>query len=155
MPPDYAFVAGDQGVHNFGVTPLSAGTLTVTATDTVTASITASAALPIVTDPPLTPRGRTIRIFGGSVPVLVASFTDADLSENGSNLSATINWGDGTTTANVVPIRVGNTNVFHVIGSHAYKIRGTFVVTVTMNDAAGATAVANSTAQFLPRTFSY
>jgi alpha-tubulin suppressor-like RCC1 family protein len=44
LPANYAFVAGDAGVHTFtnGVTLKTAGTQSVTATDTVTASITGS-----------------------------------------------------------------------------------------------------------------
>ncbi len=42
VPANYAFVAGDNGVHTFtnGVTLVTAGNRTVTATDTVTGSIT-------------------------------------------------------------------------------------------------------------------
>src|SRR5207249_4835782 len=45
LPADYAFVAADNGVHTFtnGVTLLSAGSQSVTATDTVSNSITGSA----------------------------------------------------------------------------------------------------------------
>src|SRR5207302_155777 len=41
VPADYAFVAGDNGVHTFsnGVTFVTAGNQTVTATDTTTSSI--------------------------------------------------------------------------------------------------------------------
>jgi pyruvoyl-dependent arginine decarboxylase (PvlArgDC) len=42
LPPDYTFLAGDNGAHTFtnGVTLRTAGSRTVTATDTVTATIT-------------------------------------------------------------------------------------------------------------------
>ena len=40
LPPDYTFGAGDSGIHVFSVTLSAAGSPTVTATDTVTASIT-------------------------------------------------------------------------------------------------------------------
>src|SRR5713226_3490771 len=40
LPANYTFVAGDNGVHSFSVTLKTAGSQTVTATDTVTGSIT-------------------------------------------------------------------------------------------------------------------
>ena len=42
LPADYTFVTADHGVHTFsnGVTLVTAGNQTVTATDTVTGSIT-------------------------------------------------------------------------------------------------------------------
>src|SRR5205807_889879 len=45
VPGDYTFVVGDNGVHTFtnGVTFVTAGLRTITATDTVTGSITGSA----------------------------------------------------------------------------------------------------------------
>ena len=42
LPANYAFVAGDNGVHQFGVTLKLAGLQSITATDTVTSSITGS-----------------------------------------------------------------------------------------------------------------
>jgi DNA/RNA endonuclease G (NUC1) len=54
LPADYTFVAGDAGTHTFSVTLTTAGAQSVTATDTVTSSITgtadtAVAAAPVVT----------------------------------------------------------------------------------------------------------
>ena len=40
LPADYAFVAGDNGVHTFSATLKTVGAQTITATDTVTSSIT-------------------------------------------------------------------------------------------------------------------
>ena len=50
LPADYTFQAGDQGVHTFtaGTTLYTAGTWDVTATDTVTGSITGSATVNVV-----------------------------------------------------------------------------------------------------------
>jgi len=42
LPADYNYVAGDAGVHTFSVVLNTAGTWTVTATDTVSASVTGS-----------------------------------------------------------------------------------------------------------------
>ena len=43
LPADYTFVAGDNGVHTFSVTLTQSGAQSVTATDTVTPSITGTA----------------------------------------------------------------------------------------------------------------
>ena len=50
LPADYTFTAADQGVHTFtnGVTLVTAGNQTITATDTVTSSITGKAAVSVV-----------------------------------------------------------------------------------------------------------
>jgi FKBP-type peptidyl-prolyl cis-trans isomerase 2 len=42
LPANYTFVSGDAGTHKFGLTLKTAGTQSVTATDTVTASIRGS-----------------------------------------------------------------------------------------------------------------
>jgi hypothetical protein len=39
LPSDYTFTATDAGVHSFSITLKTAGTRSVTATDTVTSSI--------------------------------------------------------------------------------------------------------------------
>src|SRR5579859_5838561 len=44
LPANYTFVAGDNGVHVFSVTLKTAGSQTVTATDTATGSITGTSA---------------------------------------------------------------------------------------------------------------
>jgi hypothetical protein len=52
LPPNYAFVAGDNGSHTFtnGFTLVTVGTQTVTATDTVTGSITGQASVNVTPD---------------------------------------------------------------------------------------------------------
>jgi parallel beta-helix repeat protein len=47
LPADYAFTSTDKGVHTFSATLKTAGSQTVTATDSVTASITGRAAVSI------------------------------------------------------------------------------------------------------------
>src|SRR5207253_1385280 len=50
VPANYTFVGGDSGVHTFtnGVTLVTAGSQTITATDTVTSSITGKATVSVV-----------------------------------------------------------------------------------------------------------
>src|SRR5262249_12632777 len=48
LPPDYTFTAADQGVHTFSVTLRTAGSQTVTATDTRAPAITGQTAVTIL-----------------------------------------------------------------------------------------------------------
>jgi hypothetical protein len=52
LPADYAFVAGDNGVHSFSATLKTVGSQSITATDTVTSSITGTQAGIVVTPAP-------------------------------------------------------------------------------------------------------
>ncbi len=54
LPANYAFTAGDNGVHQFTVTPATVGTQTVSVTDVGTPSITGSGSV-TVTAPPAPP----------------------------------------------------------------------------------------------------
>jgi hypothetical protein len=65
----------------------------------------------------------------------VANFTDNDTSQPASNFTATINWGDGSTTAGVIS---GSAGSFAVSGTHTYADEGTFTVTVAVTDVANA-----------------
>jgi hypothetical protein len=76
----------------------------------------------------------------------VASFTEADASAPASQFSASINWGDSTTTAGTVTGPVGGP--FTVNGNHTYTEEGTYAVKVTITDNVNSsnTTTANSTA---------
>ena len=77
--------------------------------------------------------------FGGPV----ATFTDANPGGTLSQYSATINWGDGTSSAGTVMAGTGD---FVVSGSHTYVLPGAYQTTVTIRDVGGATATATGTA---------
>jgi hypothetical protein len=74
----------------------------------------------------------------------VATFTDRDTHNGASDFSATIDWGDGITSAGVITDTRG---AISVSGTHTYTSSGQDAVTVTlMDDAPGtATATAHST----------
>lgn len=79
-------------------------------------------------------------MFNGTV----ATFTDNDTSQPASNFTASIDWGDGTTTAGVV---TGSAGSFSVAGTHTYADEGSFAVKVTITDTANAvTATGTATA---------
>ena len=71
----------------------------------------------------------------------VASFTDSNAAAVAGNFTATINWGDGTTSAGT--ITGGPT--FLVSGNHTYAVGGTFTVSVTISDVAPNTGTATVT----------
>ncbi len=115
----------------------------------------ASAASASVTAAPLTAQGATISGIEGNPlapapgDVLVATFADSGTPGTAASYSATINWGDGATTA---PTRItsqgtGNGVVFSVFGNHTYAEAGTYGTTVTItNTADGAVAIASGQA---------
>ncbi|MFO0928937.1 MAG: PKD domain-containing protein [Gemmataceae bacterium] len=79
---------------------------------------------------------------GGSVPLSVP-FSDLGFNYGGTGKSftATIDWGDGTTSDGVVTVTPGNASTpttGTVTGSHSYATFGTFPVVVTVTDEGGA-----------------
>jgi hypothetical protein len=163
LPGSYTYTATDAGQHVFGITfntvnSVSPFTQSLTATDSVTSSITGTASSQVLTgDPHLHATARTLRLFRASPPVIVATFTDDDTAEtnSGNHLAANISWGDGTSSAGTVVHIGGLPNLFEVIGSHAYTRKGAFPVKVTITDSQGPSTSATGSAQFLPRNISF
>ena len=75
----------------------------------------------------------------------VATFTDANPNATASDFTATINWGDGTSTAGTVVAQT--TGGFAVDGTHTYADEGNYTVGVTINDVGSGTTSATSTAK--------
>src|SRR5207237_9521034 len=73
----------------------------------------------------------------------VATFTDPGGAEAASDYSASINWGDGTTSPGAISV---SADVFTVAGQHTYAEEGTKTVTVTVNHDSDPAATATSTA---------
>ena len=88
---------------------------------------------------------------GSSFSGRVANFVNSNAANTtAADFSATIDWGDGTTTVGTV---TGSGSTFSVSGSHIYADEGTFTVSVALTDInddgsgqATATATATSTA---------
>ena len=77
---------------------------------------------------------------GKSFTVPVATFTDSYLGLPG-NFSATIAWGDGTTTTGAITSATTSSGTtFTVGGTHTYGIHGTYAPLVTITSIAGTTA---------------
>jgi hypothetical protein len=125
----------DEGTFTVTVTindnPPGSGTATVTDTATVSESDSLSGS-PVVFS----------AVAGTPFTGTVATFSDSDTANVAGDFTATINWGDATTTAGTVS---GGSGSFQVTGTHTYAGPGTFSVVVTLSDDAPGTATAQVT----------
>ena len=78
----------------------------------------------------------------------VATFTDANPGGKLSDFTATIVWGDGTSSSGTAT--AGDGGGFVVNGTHTYASTGSFTTTVSIKDAGGSTATAQGTARVNP-----
>jgi YD repeat-containing protein len=132
------------GSHTYtntdGVLPT---TVTVTETGLGTASGTSTAT---VSEADLTVTAQAIGATENSnAAVQVATFTDPGADTSGS-FTASINWGDGSTSAGTIS---GSNGTFTVTGSHTYSnTDGIFTTSVTVSEPGvpGSTASSTSTA---------
>ena len=69
-------------------------------------------------------------VAGSSVGGTVATIADPNTSATASAYSATINWGDGTSSAGTVSGSGGN---FTVTGNHSYAAAGTYPISVAIS----------------------
>jgi plastocyanin len=82
----------------------------------------------------------------------VATFTDPGGAEPLADYSATIDWGDGTSsTAGTISVDP-TTHVFTVTGEHTYAQDGTFTVDVTLTHETAPAVTVSSTAQIANAT---
>jgi hypothetical protein len=124
----------DEGNYTVGVQITDAGKATASATSQATV---ADAAL-------TTTAGSISSVEGGSFSGVVASFTDANPGAGLGDFSATISWGDGTSSTGIVS--ANNFGGFDVSGSHSYGIEGTLGFSVTITDKGGSAATATGAA---------
>jgi hypothetical protein len=99
-----------------------------------------------VTNPAITATGTSISATAGkSFTAPVASFSDPDNTAKPTDYSASINWGDGTTSVGTI---TGTPGKFTVSGTHTYAKGGSFVVTVDIvdNDGSGNNATVSDPA---------
>lgn len=94
-------------------------------------------------DAPLTITKLVVGATEEGVAGLGATFTDANPNGKVSDYSATISWGDGTTsTGRVVKNPQGG---FAVLAAHQYAASGTYTLTLTINDSGGSSVTATKT----------
>ena len=72
----------------------------------------------------------------------VATFNDTDSTAVAPDFTATINWGDSSSTAGI--ITEDASSLFHVSGTHTYAQPGSFPVTVTIKDVTNGTLYATN-----------
>ena len=61
----------------------------------------------------------------------VAAFTEADTLDSSAEFSATISWGDGSSSNGTIT-GTGSAGLFHVLGSHTYATANDYVIQVTV-----------------------
>jgi cyclophilin family peptidyl-prolyl cis-trans isomerase len=133
-----------SGSHVYATT--GTDTVTVKLADktpgTVTATATSTAQVANVT---LSATGVNVNVTQGTTAsnVTVATFTDSVATEPASNFTATIKWGDGTSSTGSV---TGGNGSFTVTGSHTYSDPTKQTLSVSIADSNGASATASSTA---------
>jgi hypothetical protein len=132
---------GVSGTHTYA----EDGKYTVSVKITETGGATGSTSgLATVADAALTATAANVSTTeGAAFSGLVASFTDANPNATAGDFTATINWGDGTSSPGTV---VANASGFIVTGSHTYAEEGAVPVSVTITDAGGSSASTNTTA---------
>jgi hypothetical protein len=130
---DGSHVYAEEGTYSISVTVADVGGSTSTAVNTAFA-----------TDAPLMAMGQDGTATAGvAFSGVVATFSDANPNADVGDFSATIGWGDGTTTpATVRPSQGGG---FEVVLDHTFASPGTVPLSITINDGGGAFALASST----------
>jgi hypothetical protein len=99
-------------------------------------NVASGTATATVADAALTAHPVPISVTQGSTfHRVVDKFTDADPGGTATDYSATINWGDGTTTAGTIG------GAFTVSGTHKYALAGTYTIKTSIADIGGATTV--------------
>ena len=71
--------------------------------------------------------------------VLVATFTSSDPTATLADFTASINWGDGKSSAGTITQPGGLGTTFDVFGSHTYAFDGSYLITVTISGEGGQT----------------
>jgi hypothetical protein len=131
-----------QGGHSYA----DEGTYTLTSTIIRTsdnATVTSTGDVPVNDDDVLAAQGTTLGAAGLLLAnVTAATFTDTDTAALAGDFLATIDWGDGTTSAGTI---AGSNGSFAVSGSHTYAIAGHDTITVTVTDPPPGTAIATAT----------
>ena len=120
--------------------------LGVTVTDTADPEILPLSGTVTVSDAPLLATAVDVVATEGASTgqVAVATFTDANPDATVTDFTATIDWGDGTSSAGTVEVAGGGG--FSVDGAHTYAEAAQYSVGVSIDDKGGSSAEASGTA---------
>jgi hypothetical protein len=131
LPADYTFTAADAGVHMFSATLNTAGTQSITVTDSAFGVSGSQSNIQVVAPPSITTIGRSATVInlGGTLTV---SGTFADPTP-GQTHQLVVSWGDNTANTTLT-LAAG---VFTFSTGHAYTQLGNFGIQVTVTGAAG------------------
>jgi len=132
-----------QGSHTFA--EQGKYTLHVDITDVGGSKLSASGT-EIVRDAPLQAQGQNGQVavnekFNG----IVASFTDPGGDGTVGDYLANIDWGDSQDAPFLGTIQANGSNQFSVYGSHRYHDRGSYTVTIEIDDVGGSTVTVTGT----------
>lgn len=134
-----------SGNATFGYSSGTAGTDTVKASTSNPAGTILSNDVQVTWDAAIAAQGG--QSFTGTEPAAVsgmlATFTDPDPNAAAAEYSASVDWGDGSTTAGAVSGPGGGP--FTVSGSHTYADEGSYPITVTITDTDNASNTATVT----------
>lgn len=133
----------EEGTTTVHVSINDAGGASTVATASM---VTSDAALHSVgvTNGTLSGSGTPVLLWPGNGNAVLATFTDDDPAGTLTDYSATIDWGDGSSSAGVIG---GSTGAFTVTGQHTYTDSqlGTHQVTIVITDAGGSRTTATTT----------
>ena len=138
LPGNYTFLTGDNGLHDFNITLKTAGTRSITATDTATSSIAGTQSGITVTPGPaagLAVSGIAAAIFGGDANTVNVTALDA-FGNTATGYTGTVHF---TSTDPAAALPDNYTFSGSDSGSHAFtngvtfRTKGTQSVTATDN----------------------
>jgi hypothetical protein len=153
LPADYSFTSpGDSGRHVFSVTLGTVGAQTVTATDTLTSTITGTASITVANISGAMQRDLRVRLGTQFTNLAVATFTVANPP---GTLTATIDWGDGRGPVPSAPISNPVGGVYTVFGNTQYARPPKNPITVTVTDTVNGTITLTGNVRFWPKTESH
>jgi hypothetical protein len=136
-------VAGTHTYVSEGTYPVSVAIVDVGG------STTSATATVVVAEAPITVNPTPLSITGyENTPLInvdVATFTSSNPSELASDFVASINWGDGTSTAATIVKDAGTPSLFHVQGNHTYTASGKFFAAITIAEADNPGTILGST----------
>jgi hypothetical protein len=138
-----------DGTHTYAATGDYTTTITISDSDGTSATVTGTVT---VSQPTLVAKGLTITGSGLAVEkATVADFIDTGGADPLTNYNATIDWGDGTSSAatitggNLIPGGAGEPAIlagaiYYVAGNHTYTATGDYTTTITISDSDGTSA---------------